>query len=163
ALAIILLATAFAPQIAHFLFPNLQSPVARAEIVPAVWLALSIFALNLPLLIVARVLAAHQKSALANLWNMVGSLGNLAALLVVIWFRGWLPWLVVGSFGLGLVTNLTSAFWLFGFHKPWLRPKMAAVDPALVKVLFSDGWKFFIISIGWMINWQTDNMVISHF
>jgi O-antigen/teichoic acid export membrane protein len=93
AFAIVLLASAFATRIALFLFPHLQSPIARAEIIPAVWLALSIFALNLPLLIVARVLAAHQKSALANLWNMVGSLGNLVALLVVIWFRGGLPWL----------------------------------------------------------------------
>lgn len=163
ALAIVLLASIFATPIALFLFPHLQSPIARAEIIPAVWLALSIFALNLPLLIVARVLAAHQKSALANLWNMVGSLGNLVALLIVIWFRGGLPWLVAGSFGLGLITNLTSAFWLFGLHKPWLRPKLTAVDPGFVKVLFSDGWKFFIISVGWMINWQTDNMVISHF
>ena len=32
-----------------------------------------------------------------------------------------------------------------------------------MKVLFADGWKFFIINVGWMINWQTDNLVISHF
>jgi O-antigen/teichoic acid export membrane protein len=40
ALVVIFFATLFAPQIAHFLFPNLQSAVARVEIVPAVWLAL---------------------------------------------------------------------------------------------------------------------------
>ena len=78
ALAIILIASAFAPTIAAFLFPHLQSPVARAEIASAVWLALSIFALNLPLVIVARVLAAHQKSAIANLWNIAGTLGHRA-------------------------------------------------------------------------------------
>ncbi|HEY6112101.1 MAG TPA: oligosaccharide flippase family protein [Chthoniobacterales bacterium] len=163
ALAIIVIASAFAPTIAAFLFPHLQSPQARAEIVPAVWLALSIFALNLPLVIVARVLAAHQKSAIANLWNIAGTLGNLIALLIVIWSRGGLPWLVAGCFGFGLLANITSAIWLFGFHKPWLRPHLRAVDPTFIKVLFSDGWKFFIISIGWMINWQTDNIVIAHF
>ncbi len=163
AVLIIANASLFAPKIAAFLFPHLHSPEARAEIAPAVWLALSIFALNLPLLVVGRVLAAHQKNAVANLWNMVGSVGNLGVLLVVIWFRGGLYWLVAGSFGFGLLVNITSAIWLFGFHKPWLRPKLSAIDPAFMKVLFADGWKFFIINVGWMINWQTDNLVISHF
>lgn len=94
---------------------------------------------------------------------MAGSLGNLAALLAVIWFRGGLPWLVFGCFGFGLAANVACAIWLFGFHKLWLRPKLSSVDPAFVKNLFSDGWKFFVIGVGWMINWQTDNMVIAHF
>ena len=160
---ILIAAVVLAPRIAALLFPNLQSPVARAEIVPAVMIALSIFALNLPLFVSSRVLAAHQESALANVWNITASLGNLAALLVVIWFRGGLPWLVFGCFGFGLAANIACAVWLFGIHKPWLRPSLASVDPAFVKILFSDGWKFFVIGIGWMVNWQTDNMVIAHF
>jgi len=131
AVTILIVGNALAPRIAALLFPNLQSPVARAESVPAVMVALSIFALNLPLLVSARTLAAHQESALANLWNMIGSLGNLAALLAVIWFRGGLPWLVFGCFGMGLVTNLACALWLFGFNKPWLRPSVKSVDPGL--------------------------------
>jgi O-antigen/teichoic acid export membrane protein len=163
ALVILIAGIALAPRIAALLFPNLQSPVARAEIVPAVMIALSIFALNLPLLVSSRVLAAHQESALANVWNMAGSLGNFAALLVVIWFHAGLPWLVFGCFGLGLAANAACAVWLFGFRKPWLRPNLASVDPAFVRILFSDGWKFFVIGAGWMVNWQTDNMVIAHF
>jgi O-antigen/teichoic acid export membrane protein len=163
ALVILIAGIALAPRIAALLFPNLQSPVARAEIVPAVMIALSIFALNLPLLVSSRVLAAHQESALANVWSMAGSLGNFAALLVVIWFHAGLPWLVFGCFGLGLAANAACAVWLFGFRKPWLRPNLASVDPAFVRILFSDGWKFFVIGAGWMINWQTDNMVIAHF
>lgn len=162
-LVVLILGNALAPRVAALLFPNLQSPVARAEITPAMMIALSIFALNLPLLITSRVLAAHQESALANLWKMAGTLGNLAALLVVIWFRGGLPWLVLGCFGVGLTANLTTAVWLFGFHKPWLCPKLACINPAFVKILFSDGWKFFVIGIGWMVNYQTDNVVIAHF
>jgi O-antigen/teichoic acid export membrane protein len=160
---ILIAAIVLAPRIAALLFPNLQSPVARAEIVPAVTIALSIFALNLPLVVSSRVLAAHQESALANVWNIAASLGNLAALLLVIWFRGGLPWLVFGCFGFGLAANIACAVWLFGVHRPWLRPSLASVDPAFVKILFADGWKFFVIGIGWMVNWQTDNMVIAHF
>ncbi len=135
--SILIAGNAFAPRIAALLFPNLQSPVARAEIGPAVMIAISIFALNLPLLVSSRVLAAYQESALANLWNMAGSLGNLVALLMVIWLRGGLPWLVFGCFGFGLATNMACAAWLFGFHKPWLRPTLASIDPAFVRILFS--------------------------
>lgn len=163
ALLILAFGTALSPRIASLLFPNLQSPAARAETVPAVAIALSIFALNFPLLITARVLAAHQEMALANLWSMARSIANLIGLLAVIWFRGGLAWLVLGCSGLGLVTNLTSTIWLFAFRKPWLRPKLVVIDPAFVRNLFSDGWKFFLINLGWVINSQTDNMVIAHY
>lgn len=159
---ILILGNALAGQIASFLFPTV-GPAVRAEIASSVMVALSIFALNLPLLVNTRVLAAHQENAIANFWNMIGSLGNLVALLAVIWFRGGLPWLVLGCFGFSLLVNAGCAIWLFGFHKPWLRPRPRDVDLGVVKHLFSDGWKFFVISIGWMINWQTDNVVIAHY
>jgi O-antigen/teichoic acid export membrane protein len=163
ALPMLVVASLVAPQISAYLFAHLQSAEDQAEIASAVTIALSIFALNLPLLVNARVLAAYQESALANLWTTIGNLGNLIVLLVVIWFRGGLPWLVLGSFGFGLLVNVVCAVWLFGFYKPWLRPKLAGVDRVLMQSLFSDGWKFSVIGASWMINWQMDNMVIAHF
>ena len=162
ALLLLVISATLGPRIARFLFPHLQSPGARAEIAAAVMVALSMCALNLPLLTVARVLAAYQESGLANLWKMVGNLGNVASILVVIWFHAGLPWLVAGCFGIGLIVNLVGAVWLFGFYKPWLRPRIAAIDLQFAKVLFSDSWKFLVIGIGWMVNSQTDNMVIAH-
>jgi O-antigen/teichoic acid export membrane protein len=81
----------------------------------------------------------------------------------VTWFHGGLRLHALGSCGFGFLANLACAFWLFGRHKPWLRPQLAFVDPSLMKTLFSDGWKFSIIGVGWMINWQTDNLVIAHY
>ncbi|MEY2480088.1 MAG: hypothetical protein QOI04_1015 [Verrucomicrobiota bacterium] len=148
--------------IANFLFPRAR-PVVRSEIIDALTVAMSIFALNFPLLTVNRILAAHQESAIANLWAMAGSVANLAAILVVIWFRGGLWWLVLGCSGLGLIINAASAIWLFEFHKPWLRPSLWAVDRKIVRELFSAGWRFFVIGTAWMINSQTDNLVIAHY
>ncbi|MEP7014579.1 MAG: oligosaccharide flippase family protein [Verrucomicrobiota bacterium] len=163
AAVILICGTVFASSIAAFLFPHLQSPLARTESGPAVMIALWIFALNLPLVINTRVLAAHHENSLANLWNIVGAIGNLGAILIVIWFKGGLTSLICGCFGFGLLTNIACAAWLFGFHKPWLRPKLAAVDLAFIKNLFSDGWKFFVTSVGSTVTWQTDNIVIAHF
>ena len=162
-LAILTVGVAFSPRIAAFLFPTLQSPGLRTEVVIAVAIALIILGLNFPLLITERVLAAHQENSFAHVWHMAGSIGNLVALLAVIWFRGGLWLLVLACFGLRLATSFASAIWLFTSRRPWLRPRLASVDPALAKNLFSDGWKFFVINIGWMINSQTDNMVIAHY
>ena len=164
-IALILLAagTVLIPRLPSLLFPHANPELARNEIGPALMIAFVIFALNFPLLVTNRVLAAYQKSALANLWAMAGNLGNLTAVLLTIWFRGGLPWLVLGCSGAGLITNVACAFWLFGFRKPWLRPHLAALDLAVIKDLFSTSWKFLIIGAGWMINSQTDNLIIAHY
>lgn len=163
AVAILALGTIFAPRLADFLFPTVQSPAAHREIVVAIALALAIFAFNLPFLIIDRVLAAHQESVFGHLWHIAGSIANIAALLAVIWFRGGLGWLVLGCFGLRWLTSLASAVWLFAFKKPWLRPTLSGIDFSFARNLFSDGWKFFVINIGWMVNSQTDNMVIARY
>ena len=162
-LTILIFGVGFSPRIASFLFPTLHSPALHAELVIAVAIALAILGLNFPLLITERILAAHQENAFAHAWHIAGSIGNLIALLAVIWCRGGLWLLVLACFGLRLATTLASTIWLFTSRKPWLRPSMAGVDPAFGRSLFADGWKFFVINIGWLINSQTDNMVIAHY
>ena len=149
--------------LAGVLFPNLQSAVARAEVGPALFIALVIFALNIPLLITNKVLAAHHEIALANLWGIGGTIANLAAILVVIWCEGGLPWLVLGSAGLGLLTNVACTIWVFGWTRRDLRPRIAGFDFTAVKDLASVGWKFLVIGAVWMVNSETDNLVIAHY
>jgi len=163
ALVLLTVGSVFVPHLPALSFPHAQSGLVRKEIAPALMIAFTIFALNFPLLVTNRVLAAYQESALANLWAMAGNGANLVAILVVIWCRGGLPWLVFGCAGLGLLTNLTCTFWLFAFWKPWLRPNRAALDSAVTTDLFSNGWKFLVVGVGWMINSQTDNLIIAHY
>src|SRR3954454_24497354 len=102
---VIAAAVIFAPTLAHTFFPNLQSATAREEVGPALFLALLIFAFNIPLLVTNKVLAVHHQIAISNLWGIGGTVANLGAILIVIWLRGGLPALVIGSSGLGLLTN----------------------------------------------------------
>ena len=90
---------AFAAPLARTMFPQVDDSLLRVEIVPALVIALSIFALNFPLLVTNRILAAYQENATANLWLMASSVANLIGILTVIWFRGGLPLLVLGSAG----------------------------------------------------------------
>ncbi|MDQ6938921.1 MAG: oligosaccharide flippase family protein [Verrucomicrobiota bacterium] len=151
------------PRVAAFLFPQSSPELMQREIVPAIFIAFGFFALRFPLLITGRVLAAYQENFLANIWSIAGSIANLVAVLAVIWFHGGLPWLVIGSSGVGFVISIISAIWLFGLRRPWLRPRFAAFDGTILKQLFSSGWKFFIVGALWLLNTESDTVIISHF
>ncbi|MDQ6861273.1 MAG: oligosaccharide flippase family protein [Verrucomicrobiota bacterium] len=163
ALAIIAISFACAPQLAHSIFRDLQTPAARDEVGPALLLALLIFALDIPLLVTNKVLAAQHQISISNWWGMAGSVANLFAVLAVIWARGGLPWLVIGSSGLGFLTNLACAVWVFGWRWPHLRPHFTRFEKSAMRDLASTGWKFLVIGAVWMVNSETDNLVIARF
>jgi O-antigen/teichoic acid export membrane protein len=160
---LVVAAITFAAPLGHVMFPSVDRPLLRHEIIPSLVIALSIFALNFPLLITNRILAAYQENATANLWIMASSGANLIGILIVIAFRGGLPLLVLGSAGSGLLVNAVGSVWLFGWHKPWLAPVRSAADLKFARELFSTSWKFFIANAAWVVNSQTDNLIIAHY
>ena len=163
AILLVIAGIAFAGPIARLIFPSVDTSVLSGEIIPALVIALSIFALNFPLLVTNRVLAAYQENATANLWIMASSVASLIGILIVIQFRGGLPLLVLGSAGAGLLVNAISSIWLYGWHKPWLTPMRSSADLEFARELFSTSWKFFIANAAWVVNSQTDNLIIAHY
>jgi O-antigen/teichoic acid export membrane protein len=149
--------------IAGELFGGSRSSPVLAEATPAVLIAITIFFISFPLNVFWQVLTAHQQKAIVNICAMITSIGNLIAIIAVVICKGGLIWLVLAYSGCGLLVTLISSIWLFGFAKPWLRPSIAAINSAIMRNLFRTGWKFFVISIFWMVNLQTDNLIISHF
>jgi len=142
---------------------NVQSPQARAEVAPAVATAMAIFLLNFPLSVVTRILMAYQEGMLANYWAAAGNIISLMGILIVTQMQGGLPWLVVGFSGAQLLVTAVSAIWLFGRHKPWLRPSPSAFDRQHWRRLFQTGVDFFFLQIVTLILFQSDNLVIAHF
>jgi len=163
ALFLVIAGITFAGPIVKLIFPTVSQSLLDKEIVPALIAALSIFALNFPLLVTNRVLAAYQENATANLWIMASSVASLAGILLVIAFHGGLVALVIGSSGAGMLVGGISSVWLYGWHKPWLAPARSAADVEFARELFSTSWKFFIANAAWVINSQTDNLIIAHY
>src|SRR5260370_19516444 len=149
--------------IAAQLFCAKGSSSLLSEAAPAVFIAITIFFLSFPLSLFAQVLSAHQQNVIVNICAMITSIGNLIAIIAVVVYKGGLIWLVLAYSGCGLLVNLISSVWLFGYSKPWLRPSITAVDASTTRNLFGTGWKFLVISIFWVVNLQTDNLIISHF
>lgn len=142
---------------------NVQSPLARAEVAPAVAVAFVIFALNLPLSSVGRIYGGYQEVAIANAWNAIGSVLGLIALVVVTMARGGLVSLVMAVSGSMLLINAVSAIWMFGWAKPWLVPRFRSVSRSAIRKIGGLGGMFFLLQLGSLALFQTDNLIVAHF
>jgi O-antigen/teichoic acid export membrane protein len=142
---------------------NVQSIQARKEVGPAVAIAFAIFVLNFPVSIVAKIYGAYQEVAKGNAWSAAGNILGLAALILVTQLKGGLVSLVVAVSGALLLVNALSAVWLFGWSKPWLRPRPDRVTYSAVHELTSLGGMFFVIQISALVLFQTDNLIIAHY
>jgi O-antigen/teichoic acid export membrane protein len=142
---------------------NVQSLQAREEVGPAVAIAFTIFVLNFPVSIIAKIYGAYQEVAKGNAWSAAGNLLGLAALITVTQVKGGLVSLVIAVSGALLLVNALSAVWLFGWSKPWLRPRPDRVTYSAMRKLTSLGGMFFVIQIAALVLFQTDNLIIAHY
>lgn len=142
---------------------NVQTAQARAEVGLAVAIAFTIFVLNLPFSIIAKIYGAYQEVAVANGWTAAGNILGLAGLIAVTQFKGGLVSLVIAVSGATLLANAISAVWLFGCSKPWLIPRLDGVTWPAIRRLSSLGGMFFLIQIAALILFQTDNLIIAHY
>jgi O-antigen/teichoic acid export membrane protein len=134
-----------------------------AESSTAILIAITIFFLNFPLNLYTQVLTAYQQRTIVNVCAIITSIGNLLAIVIVITLKGGLAWLVLAYSGCGLLVSAVTSLWLYFHAKSWLKPSFDAVDSSMMRSLFATGWKFLVISIFWIVNLQTDNLIISHF
>ncbi len=149
--------------IASELFSGNANASVLTEASTAVLIAITIFFLNFPLNLCVQVLTAYQQRTIVNICAIIASIGNLVAIITVIALKGGLVWLVLAYSGCGLLVSLITSMWLYGYAKPWLKPSIGAVDFSLMGNLFGSGWMFLVTSTFWVVNLQTDNLIISHF
>jgi O-antigen/teichoic acid export membrane protein len=142
---------------------NVRSVQAQMEVAPAMALAITIFLLNFPLSIVAKIYGAYQEGAIANSWATAGNFASLLALLAATRVEGGLVWLVAAVSGTLLLVTAANVLWLFVRHKPWLMPRVSAIRRESVRRLVGTGGMFFVVQIAAMLIMQTDNVIIAHY
>lgn len=136
---------------------------ARAEVGPAIATSFAFFLLAFPLSITAVTYDALQEGKLRNYWDMVGNIASLVALIAVTRTHGGLVRLVLAVSGTGLIVNVLSGVWLFGYYKPLFAPRPQAVQISSVRRLLHTGGTFFLIQIVALIIFQTDNFIVAKF
>src|SRR5271157_5610349 len=74
-----------------------------------------------------------------------------------------MPVLLVMSAGCATLCNLAALAGTLLGYKPWLRPRLALLDPSLARELLASGSAFFLIQIAGAVVFSSDNLVVSHY
>jgi O-antigen/teichoic acid export membrane protein len=122
---------------------NVKSQLAVQEAGPAMAVFVVCFALNLPLGVVQRVQLGYQEGFLNSLWESGGKVLGLLGLLLVIYLQAGLVWLVLAVAGAPVLAWLFNSLVLFGFRRPWLRPRWRQATWTFAVKIFRIGIMFF--------------------
>ena len=142
---------------------KLTDPALARQVSACVAIALVFFIVSLPLNLVNRVLSGYQQTQITNYFNLMSSLLGLVAILVAIRLHVSLVMLLVMYSGSLLMGTLVLNVWVNFWDRPWLLPRPSAVDRTVIRNLLGDGSGFLIIQIAWLISFNADNLVISHY
>lgn len=139
---------------------NVHSGLVATEGAKAFLVLFCWFVLNIPLGVVTRVQAGLQQGYWSQIVGATGNVVSLLALLVVIHFRGSLPWLVFAStFGVILATVLNG--WLLFRAHPWLIPSLHAYRGGSAHKILKLGLMFFVLQVAVALGYTSDNIVIT--
>jgi len=140
---------------------NVNSVQAVQEAGPTMAVFFICFALNLPLGIVQRVQIGYQEGFLSNIWQILGNVLGLVAVVIAIQFKMGLPWLLLGMSG--VPTLIMGINWLFHFfhQRPWLLPRWSHFDWKIGKALLGTGAIFMVLAIVNILGTSADNIIIA--
>jgi O-antigen/teichoic acid export membrane protein len=117
--------------------------------------------LAIPLGVVQRVQMGLQKGFVANLWQGSSSLLALACVILAIWMKAGLPWLVLAFAGSPLIASLLNSILYFGWQEPEAAPAFKFVSRHAVKHVAHIGISFFIMQIAGVVVFASDNIIIA--
>lgn len=129
----------------------------------SVAVAYAVFLVGMPAGLAAKLLGGYQELRNANLFAAVGSVGSLAAIILVVRFHGGLPTLVGASSGALVLANGVCLLWVWLHHKPWLRPWPDKISFTASRRLLHTGSEFFLLQLAGIVVFNSDNLVIAHF
>lgn len=138
---------------------NLKDPEAINEIRPAILVLFAFFVLMLPLVTANKVRFALQEDYVNSAWEIVASAVGLLGILLVVWMRGGVPWLVIvvtaGRVGAGIGNWINLAR-----SRPWLLPHWRLADPRIMRELLRSGAMFFVLSLAANLAVSCDNYIV---
>jgi O-antigen/teichoic acid export membrane protein len=142
-------------------FFNVKTILAIQESGPALTAFIVCFALGIPACIVQRVQMGLQQGFASSLWLAGGSVLGFLLTLVVIHFRGGLPWLVIALSGSPLVVLLCNGVIFYFIQHRDLLPDMQRVSRKGMVLILRGGMLFFMLQLTVSIAFASDNIIIA--
>jgi O-antigen/teichoic acid export membrane protein len=140
---------------------NVSSRLAVREAGPAMLVFASCFVLNLPLGVVQRVQMGYQKGFASSLWQVAGNLMGLGGLVLAIYLKKGLPWLVLAMSGGPVVAAIFNWIAEFGWSSPRLLPKWSFFDHTIARKVLVLGMQFFLLQLAGALAFASDNIVVA--
>ncbi|PAW92358.1 hypothetical protein CKK33_02160 [Mucilaginibacter sp. MD40] len=120
------------------------------------------FCLQFIVQLINTVLTANQKPALPALVNVLGQAVTIISVVILTNFTaGSLTYLVYVVTGIPLIVLLFASFYFYSGDYSSLSPTFKSVKYKYARQLLTAGGAFFIIQIGTLVLYETDNIVIS--
>jgi O-antigen/teichoic acid export membrane protein len=141
---------------------NLSDPVAIAEAGPATAAIFLCLITTIPLSIVPRVQQGYQEGFIDSAWAAAGKLLSVVGLLLAIFFKSGLPWLVLAVAGLPVIVTAINGLALFGFRKPFLRPRLGDAQRTYTRKIVETGFLFFIVQVAAAAAFSADSLILAH-
>lgn len=129
---------------------KVTEPALAAELRPTLAAVLVVFLARFPLNVVPQAYAAYQRTHIANVFAIAGSLLSIATLLVVIWLRLGLPWLILASGGVGLILTVANFGYLLR-DLPALFPRFAQATRGTLRKLMEISTPMLLIQLGGLL------------
>lgn len=139
---------------------NVTSDLAVRESGPAVAILVLTFLVNMPLGIIQRIQMGYQEGYITQLWLSVGSILGLIGVLLAIYLKAGLPWLVFAISVGPLASTCINGVQLFSC-RTHLLPKWSSFNLSDSKKLIAVGVVFFLLQLFAFIGNSADNIVIA--
>jgi O-antigen/teichoic acid export membrane protein len=133
--------------------------LAAREAGPSTAVFFTCLALNMPLALVQRMQIGYQEGFSMSLWQSLGSVLGLGALLLATWLRAGLPWLVLAIAGGPIVATAMSWIVELGLRRPWLWPAPAHFSRSKAAQIRATGTLFALQTVALSVAYATDNIV----
>jgi len=142
-------------------FFNVATALAMQEAGPALAVFMICFALSVPAGIVQRVQMGLQQGFTSSLWQAGGSILGLLLTLVVIHYKGGLPWLVLALAGAPFLVLLMNGSYFFLIQRRDLLPDKLSISSAGMKRILHGGMLFFVLQVAVSVAYASDNIIIA--
>jgi O-antigen/teichoic acid export membrane protein len=144
----------------HGLF-NVSPAVPASDLRLGAAMAMLGFVATFPLGVVTGIYHGYQEGYLSNVWSAVGGIAGLLALIAVTDHQGGLPLLVAALWGARALVSLASAVYIFGFHRPWLRPVPALATRRGISRLAGLGSRYLVAQFAGIGMTQSQPIIIA--
>lgn len=140
---------------------NVKSALAIQESGPTMMVLVVILLINMPLGIIQRVQDGYQEGYRFQLWLILGSMLSFVGLLICVYLKSGLTWLVLAYSGGQLIATILNGLYLFNRKRKYLRPSFKFFNLEIGKGLVRSGLIFFLLGLFTLLANTSDDIVIT--